>query len=552
MSGIIHDLSEMSDSREIMESKTNPVISIFMFIVLILLAAAFTWSFFGKMDVVAKASAIVRPNEKVSTIQSALTGKVEQVYIREGMKVQRGEKLLSFEHKDLDVELAQQHDQLSKLIRKIEYLQRYKQSIHDLHNLFSAGKTEEAYYSDMVEQFLLEYNVQQQSFEATNDQLAAAVHENIGSRETLSANLNASETKSLLDKQDLERKKNLLYTELTNEKLLEQSIRTGRNLLPVSDAKRTEQYNTYQIKYEQLTNIAADKKADYDRSASLGERLMSKSQIDTAHQQYQNAQLQTSQYQQESLLGAQSNITGYAQELKELQVSLDLLNEGKDTPSSEREAIKLQEQQLSDKQEDLNKQQTLNLATEKTALEKLKLDRIVQIHALIEEEQKNLTALQENVKQLELGQEKTVLTAPIAGTVNILKDTTIGDMVQAGESLLTIIPTNESKYKMSLAVPNAEAGKISIGDKVDLSFTAFPKQSFGSLRGTITSISTDSVVQQDGLSYYLAEATIPNSPLTNRRGERGELRIGMTANASVITDSKKIIDFILEKINLKD
>ncbi|MNE94122.1 Colicin V secretion protein CvaA [compost metagenome] len=53
-------------------------------------------------------------------------------------------------------------------------------------------------------------------------------------------------------------------------------------------------------------------------------------------------------------------------------------------------------------------------------------------------------------------------------------------MVQAGESLLTIIPTNESKYKMSLAVPNAEAGKISVGDKVDLSFTAFPKQSFGS------------------------------------------------------------------------
>ncbi|WP_310830448.1 HlyD family efflux transporter periplasmic adaptor subunit [Paenibacillus pedocola] len=552
MSGIIHDLSEMSDSREIMESKTNPVISIFIFIVLILLAAAFTWSFFGQMDVVAKASAIVRPNEKVSTIQPAQTGKVEHIYIREGMTVQRGEKLLSFEHKDLDVELAQQHDQLSKLTRKIEYLQRYKQSIHDLHNLFSAGKTEEAYYRDMVEQFLLDYNVQQQSFEATNDQLAAAVHENSGSRETLSATLHASETKSLLDKQELERKENLLNTELTNEKLLEQSIRTGRNLLPVSDSKRTEQYNTYLIKYKQLSNLAAEKKVDYDRSASLGERLMSKSQIDTAQQQYQAAQLQTSQYQQESLLGTQSNITSYAQELKELQVSLDLLNEGKDTPSSEREAIKLQEQQLSGKQEDLNKQQALNLATEKTALEKLKLDRIVQIHASIEAEQKNLTALQENVKQLELGQEKTVLTAPIAGIVNILKDTTIGDMVQAGESLLTIIPTNESKYKMSLAVPNAEAGKISVGDKVDLSFTAFPKQSFGSLRGTITSISTDSIVQQDGLSYYLAEATIPNSPLTNRRGERGELRIGMTANASVITDSKKIIDFILEKINLKD
>lgn len=153
---------------------------------------------------------------------------------------------------------------------------------------------------------------------------------------------------------------------------------------------------------------------------------------------------------------------------------------------------------------------------------------------------------------LELERDKKILRAPISGTINVLKDTNIGDIVQAGESLLAIIPSNESKYKMSLAVPNAEAGKITVGDQVDLSFTAFPRQSFGSLRGTITSISTDSIVQQDGLSYYLVEATIPNTPLINRHGEHGELRIGMTANASVITDSRKIIDFVLEKINLRD
>ncbi|ULO08012.1 HlyD family efflux transporter periplasmic adaptor subunit [Paenibacillus sp. 19GGS1-52] len=552
MNGMIRDLSEMSDSREIMESKTNPVISVFILIVFILLAAAFTWSFYGQMDVVAKASAVVRPNEKVSTIQSSLIGKVEDVYIHEGMQVQRGAKLISFEHKDLDIELLNQQSELNKLTRKLQYLQQYKQSINDLNNLFSPHQANEAYYYDMVEQFLLEYQQQQQIYETTKNQLASAIQENTGSQETILGNLHSSENKSLQDKNDLERKKKILVTELTNEKQLAQSINENRNLLPPFDTKRTEQYKTYQIKYVQLTKLSAEKKAIYDRSLSLGERLVSKSQIEEDQQQYNSALLQTSQYQHEALLSTASNITDYSSQLEELQASLTFLTEGKDPSVSEREALKLQQKQLSEKQTDLLQQKELGTTSEETTLEKLKLDRIVQIHSVIEDEQKNLNILLENVKQLEVEKEKKILVAPITGTVNILKETNAGDIVQPGESLMAIIPTNESKYKMSIAVPNSEAGKISLGNQVDLNFAAFPKQSFGSLRGTITSISTDSMVQQNGLSYYLVEATIPNTPLENRRGERGELRVGMTANASIITDSKKIIDFILEKINLKE
>ncbi len=552
MSAQIHNLSEMTDSREIMESKTSPVISIFILILFILLGAALVWSYFGQIDEVAKASAVVRPNEKVSTIQTSSMGKVEQVYVHEGMQIKQGEQLISFEHKELDIELSNRNSEINKLTKKLHYLGLYKQSISNLDNQFSSERADEGYYYDMVEQFLLEYSQQQQTFQGTQDQLTAAIHENIGLQDSATFSAESSSDKSLQNKIELERKKKLLNVEIANEKLLVQSIKENQNLLPIEDTKRTEQYNTYQIKYIQLSKQSAEKKEIYNRSLSLGDRLVPQSQITDEQHQYESSYLQINQFQTEAVLSSESNITNYNQQLVEIEVSLDLLKNGHDPSVSERKTLEMQKKQLAEQQNDLLNQEKLNRSSEATSLKKLKLDRIVQIHSAIEENKRTLITLQEAVKGLELERDKRLLIAPISGTINILKETSIGDMVQSGEALISIIPSNESKYKMSIAVPNAEAGKIAIGNKVDFSFSAFPKQSFGSQKGTITSISTDSIVQQDGLSYYLVEATISNDPLVNRRGERGELRVGMIAQASVITDSKKIIDFVLEKINLKE
>ncbi|OME02302.1 hypothetical protein BSK54_11525 [Paenibacillus odorifer] len=552
MSAQIHNLSEMTDSREIMESKTSPVISIFILILFILLGAALVWSYFGQIDEVAKASAVVRPNEKVSTIQTSSMGKVEQVYVHEGMQIKQGEQLISFEHKELDIELSNRNSEINKLTKKLHYLGLYKQSISNLDNQFSSERADEGYYYDMVEQFLLEYSQQQQTFQGTQDQLTAAIHENIGLQDSATFSAEFSSDKSLQNKIELERKKKLLNVEIANEKLLVQSIKENQNLLPIEDTKRTEQYNTYQIKYVQLSKQSAEKKEIYNRSLSLGDRLVPQSQITDEQHQYESSYLQINQFQTEAVLSSESNITNYNQQLVEIEVSLDLLKNGHDPSVSERKTLEMQKKQLAEQQNDLLNQEKLNRSSEATSLKKLKLDRIVQIHSAIEENKRTLITLQEAVKGLELERDKRLLIAPISGTINILKETSIGDMVQSGEALISIIPSNESKYKMSIAVPNAEAGKIAIGNKVDFSFSAFPKQNFGSQKGTITSISTDSIIQQDGLSYYLVEATISNDPLVNRRGERGELRVGMIAQASVITDSKKIIDFVLEKINLKE
>lgn len=552
MRAIVRNMSDMSDSREMMEARTSPAITAFIVILLVLIVSALTWSFIGEIDEVAKAPGVVRPNEKVSTIQTSSLGQVEKVYVKEGMHVDAGTVLISLDQQELQIELSNREAEMNKLKLDLELLQRYKKSIESGKNLFAAGKSEESFYYDLVEQFHLEYHQKELEFQSADQQMISAKTETIQSQDSLKVSMRSSEQKVLQDKKALNRKIKLLTSDLEQERKLKLSMQSKTNKISSSDKKRTAQFGQYVLRLEQLDAAVGESKAVYERSVELGERFVPKAQLEEELAKLEAAKLQLSQYQQEAMLGVESNIFDYEYQLGELNNSLSLLNEKHSPAALELESLMLQQQQLADKQQSLTNQGELTNQSEITALEKYKLDRVVQIQMTMEEKKKSLDTLNENAEQLEVAIDKRTLTSPVSGTVNVLKEMNTGGIVQAGEALLSIIPSNETKYKISIAVPNHEIGKIALGNKVELNFQAFPKQSFGSLTGVVTSISTDAVVQQDGLSYYVVEASIANEPLTNRKGERGEIRVGMTAEAYVITDSKKIIQYVLEKINLRE
>ncbi|WP_182914290.1 HlyD family efflux transporter periplasmic adaptor subunit [Paenibacillus sp. 1011MAR3C5] len=542
----------MTDSREIMEARTNPAITIFISVVLFLLVAGLTWSFIGEIDEVAKASGIVRPNEKVSNIQTTATGTIETIHVKEGQMIEQGALIISFEHESLELDLKNKGLELTKLQQETLFLQRYKESVVGHVNLFNKSISDEDFYYHLVEQYLLEYSQKEIDFQNSKRQIEQAKGESLLANENVALNRRSSNQKNAQSKSEYNRNIEQLEKDLEAEKQLKQSIENKKNVIPGADLLRTERFNQFMLRLEQLNTTVRENETKLAQSIELGERFVSKSQLETEKAQVEAAKLQLSQFEQESLLGVQSRIEEYETKLKEARRALAQLN-AEDSPTVlEQEALQLEEEKLRDQYQSLETQS--EGIEQKTAidLEKFRLDRIVQIGAAIDEKEKSLKALQDQVEQLKLAIDKQSIHAPISGIVHVLKELNTGDIVQPGEPLLSIIPVNESMYKMSIAVPNHEIGQIVVGQNVDMNFHAFPKQSFGSLTGTVNSISTDSIVQQDGRSYYSVEASIANEPLVNRKGESGEIRVGMTAEAYVITDSKKIIHFLLEKINLKE
>ncbi|WP_042479075.1 HlyD family efflux transporter periplasmic adaptor subunit [Bacillus ndiopicus] len=552
----INNLNELTDSREILESKPHPFVPMFISILVVIIIGALIWSYFGEMDVVAKANGIVRPNEKIHTVQAPLFGKIEEVYVKEGQRVELGDTLFSIEQAEVLKELENRKAELEGIKKELTLLNTYKESIQAKKNLFK--RSEENRYSELVDQYIVDYNKLQLDFENASidveqkrrslEQSSEIVDVNILENErTLKNETNRYE----VEVATLEEKINQLTFDLDNENKLRESIVTSENHLEPSDTVRNAQLIGYQKNKEQLTLAAEDYKKVYDRSLELGERFVSKVQLDKEKTQYENALIELESFENKTLFELDTNIKQLEKQLQQVQADLTNLNKMTDLTVNN-EGLHLEKEHLNKNIQSMNNQQGLLNQGEQVALDKFKLDKFVEINNLLEVEENKKKAIEENIERLEIALNNGAITALTTGTINIVKEINVGEFVQSGETILTIIPDNESEYKVMLAVTNQEIGKIRIGDNVNFHFSAFPKQNFGYLTGEITSISSDSSVGENGMSYYSVKASLKTKQLSNKQGEKAEVKVGMTADASVITESKKIIYYLLEKVNFID
>ena len=135
MKPIILNMSEMSDSREVYDSKPNRFFAIFIYTILLILVIAIAWSYFGRIDIVVKSEAIIRPNSQISTIINTVAGNLEEVNIADGNQVSEGDILYRINHEDVDTKLNFYEEQKRTIEKSIALLSKYKSSIEQEENL---------------------------------------------------------------------------------------------------------------------------------------------------------------------------------------------------------------------------------------------------------------------------------------------------------------------------------------------------------------------------------------------------------------------------------
>ncbi|MFV8826414.1 HlyD family efflux transporter periplasmic adaptor subunit [Alkalihalobacterium sp. APHAB7] len=556
MREVIKNINELSDSREVLESKPHPFVPIFISIFVLLLIALLIWSYIGEFDRVAKATGVVRPNDRVSTVQPTISGRVEEVHYQEGQQVTKGDILFTINQEELRMELQNRQLDLQQVKDEIELLKNYRESIERKENLFSGELDKEKDYSDLVDQYLLTVETIKADYAGTIFELDQHRNELNYSLQLVEVNMKDHQDnyKQVLkeyefERQGLEKEIDRIETELANERKLKSSIEKNKLDLPESDQQRHSQFISFQTKYEKLLAISNEHKRSYENLKET--EGISQDQIDQAKTQYEISLLEVETFINDTLFVVINRIDKFKLQLQELTNKLQYLNDIQQVKVNN-DAHVTQKDQLGDQQKNLVQQEQSLIEMKELALQKLEKDKIVEINSTLAGQENERDALEETIDQLTMAVENAEITAPISGTINVLKEMNVGEVIQPGESILSVIPKNESKYKMMIAVPNHEIGKIAVGNEVNFHFSAFPKQNYGHLKGEITSVSSDSTIQQDGLSYYTVEATIINEPLVNRRGEQGEVRIGMTSEVFVVTETTKVFHFLLEKINLRD
>jgi multidrug resistance efflux pump len=246
---------------------------------------------------------------------------------------------------------------------------------------------------------------------------------------------------------------------------------------------------------------------------------------------------------QKALDGGQVDLSKYKN-----KSALDIKSKLDDTnKSTEKIQAELEKAKTTPELDDVNNQLAINNIT------KYKIDTLVQLDDSTKQNEEKIDQLKTTIATLQFNIDKSTVKATIDGIVNVKADIAKGQLVPSGQEILSVIPQDNSQYKVQLYVSNKDIAGMKIGENIKYHFEALPYKEYGELTGNITDIAEDATVdQKSGLSYYLVKSEIQNKPLFSYKGEKGELKMGMTCEAQVITKQKKILYYLLEKINLKN
>jgi len=95
---------ELSDSREMLETRPPKIMSFFIYIILSMFLAAFLWMWFGKIQIVVKANGIIRPAGNISFVRNITSGKIKEIRFFPEKNVKKGDLLFSIDSGTLKIE----------------------------------------------------------------------------------------------------------------------------------------------------------------------------------------------------------------------------------------------------------------------------------------------------------------------------------------------------------------------------------------------------------------------------------------------------------------
>lgn len=496
----IRHLNELSDSREMLEAKPNPLMVLFIYLLLIMIVSALIWIYYGKMDEVVKADGVIRTVETPSKISNEEAGQVKVSELYEGKEVDKDDVLLEMDASEEQLQKKLLEEQIEKKETRIADLKLLKASIEKNKNQFSKKKKD----SEM-----------HQRYEAYQSSLRA-LKEDFESEKTT---FDESKKQQQTEKENLGKQEKKKEAKISNLKKLKKAMDKDKNVFSKKEKPYYSRLKDIQLKVKQLKANVTDSKEALKSNPNNAEAAKAHEVAKKELEQYKAEQSALINNELEQLENDVQNIklqTG-------ANIDYDKINKNKDS-------------------------------SYKASKEQFKSDMLADVASEIDAAKDEIDEIQQNIAALDQKIEKLILKAPQHGTVHVNTELTEGDFIEPGTEIATILPDVDNQMlKVQLMVLNEDIAKTNEGDDINFRIDSLPYQEYGNLEGEITKIGSDATIDPEtGMSYYLVDAKLKQHSLTGYNDEQKQVKVGMTVEGHIITDSKKIMYFLLEKLNLKD
>lgn len=150
-----------------------------------------------------------------------------------------------------------------------------------------------------------------------------------------------------------------------------------------------------------------------------------------------------------------------------------------------------------------------------------------------------------------------IVNAPSDGRIESLS-VTPGQMVNSGDSLVQIIPSNGAVYQLVLWLPNSSVPYVAAGDAINIRYDAFPYEKFGQFPGRIESIAyvpasiqemstySSSPVHQPSVqtaSFYKVTVSLDKTYISYQ-GKALQLTNGMRAQSTLFLEKRPLYQWM--------
>lgn len=145
--------------------------------------------------------------------------------------------------------------------------------------------------------------------------------------------------------------------------------------------------------------------------------------------------------------------------------------------------------------------------------------------------------------------DRTLIHAPVRGTINKIYINTVGRVIGSGVDIMEIVPSDDTL----LVEANIRPGDIAFirpGQEATVKITAYDFAVYGSLRGRLEHIGADTITNKEGESFYPIKVRTSQTSLgKDRHGKELSIMPGMITEVDILTGKKTVLTYLLKPIN---
>ena len=183
-----------------------------------------------------------------------------------------------------------------------------------------------------------------------------------------------------------------------------------------------------------------------------------------------------------------------------------------------------------------------SLTVGRTRLESIQND-LKETQAKLSETLPKLVATREQL-------ERSQVRSPATGQVVGLTVFTVGGVVQAGQTLMDVVPDGRELVIKAMVNPG-DADDVFVGQPVQVRFVSVHDRSLPLFEGKVKTMSADSFSdEKSGRSYFRAEIVVPESEFARVRKVlgNGELRPGLPVETVMTVRKRTALQYLLEPL----